>query len=207
MAPGTDGQLLRAARSGDAQAFEALVHRHQSALLRHARALVGESGGYEDVVQEVFLRLAQKPPVLPPEAEGDAERERAHLSSWLHRVTRNCCMDTMRTATRRTAREQRVAATEATDGGLGEVEARDTREAVERGLETLSGDQREVVVLRLLGGRSYKEIAEITGKKVGTVGWLISEGLKSLSKELAPMLAPSSANPEIPTGRLQRELS
>jgi RNA polymerase sigma-70 factor (ECF subfamily) len=190
MAPGTDGQLLQAAQRGDATAFEALVHRHESALLRHARALVGESGGYEDVVQEVFLRLAQKPPELPSEAAGDAERERAYLGSWLHRVTRNCCMDALRSDTRRKVREETVATRdEASDGGLHVVEARDTRKAVERGLEKLPGDQHEVLVLRLLGGRSYREIADITGKKVGTVGWLVSEGLKALARDLSPLLA------------------
>ena len=189
MLPGSDGQLLRLARKGEARAFEALVHRHQSTLLRHARALLGESGGYEDVVQEVFLRLAQKPPEMPSDIEGDPDRERANLLSWLHRVTRNSCMDVMRTSSRRKVREERAATPEAIDGGIGEVEGRDTREAVERSLEKLPQEQHEVVVLRLLGGRSYKEIAEITGKKIGTVGWLVSEGLKALSKELGPLLS------------------
>jgi DNA-directed RNA polymerase specialized sigma24 family protein len=39
-----------------------------------------------------------------------------------------------------------------------------------------------------LGERSYKEIAEITGKKLGTVGWLVSEGLARLSTSLAPLV-------------------
>ena len=41
-----------------------------------------------------------------------------------------------------------------------------------RALAPLAPEQREVLVLRLLGERCYKEIAEITGKKIGTVGWL-----------------------------------
>jgi RNA polymerase sigma-70 factor (ECF subfamily) len=215
MGPGTDGQLLQAASRGDAQAFEALVHRHESALLRHARALVGESGGYEDVVQEVFLRLAQKPPELPSEVAGDAELEKAHLGSWLHRVTRNCCMDVLRSETRRKAREDTVATGDprpsASHDGMSVVDARDTRTAVERGLERLPKDQHEVLVLRLLGHRSYREIADITGKKVGTVGWLVSEGLKALSRELAPLLALSdSASPSASASqapRLRGELS
>ena len=99
-------------------------------------------------------------------------------------------MDALRSDTRRKVREETVATCDATtDGGMAAVEARDTRAAVERSLEKLPGDQNEVLVLRLLGGRSYREIAEITGKKVGTVGWLVSEGLKVLSRELSPLLA------------------
>ena len=183
----SDGQLLADWSGGETRAFELLVRRHEQALLRHARALLGDWRGGEDVVQEVFLRLARKTPTVPASARGDAAAERAVLSSWLHTVTRNLCMDAMRSETRRRRREEAVAPPEASPGGIDAVEADDTREAVERGLAKLPTDQREVLVLRLLGERSYAEIASITGKKVGTVGWLISVGLKALATELAPL--------------------
>jgi RNA polymerase sigma-70 factor (ECF subfamily) len=94
----------------------------------------------------------------------------------------------MRAEKRRKRREEDVAANEGHTGGLETVESRDTRAAVERELERLPVDQREVLVLRLLGDRSYKEIAEITGKNIGTVGWLISVGLKALGEGLEPLL-------------------
>jgi RNA polymerase sigma-70 factor (ECF subfamily) len=184
----SDGQLLRAFRGGDATAFTELVNLHQAALLRHARALLGPGSLYEDVVQDVFLKLAQSPPEIPSEAEGDERLERVHLLSWLHKVTRNGCMDTMRSEKRRRRREHEVAAGEAHEGGVGAVEEKDTREAVEREIGRLPVDQREVLVLRLLGDRSYKEIAEITGKPIGTVGWLVSLGLKALGEGLSPLL-------------------
>lgn len=180
----SDSALLDAWQSGAAGAFEALVHRYQAALLRHARALLGAGRSAEDVVQETFLRLAQTPPLL--EAEESAAGG-APLASWLHRVTRNLCMDTTRTEARRRRREEAAAAHEAIQGGLTQVEADDTRAAVERSLARLPDDQREVLVLRLLGERSYKEIAAITGKKIGTIGWLVSVGLKALACELAPL--------------------
>ena len=139
-------------------------------------------------MQDVFLKLAQNPPVLPPEAVGDDELERVHLMSWLHKVTRNGCMDSIRSQVRRQRREKESAASEAHHGGMAAVEEHDTRALVERELHKLPADQREVLVLRLLGERSYKEIAEITGKKIGTVGWLVSVGLKTLGEELTPLL-------------------
>jgi RNA polymerase sigma factor (sigma-70 family) len=96
-------------------------------------------------------------------------------------------MDTIRSETRRRSREELAAAPEL-QAASATVEQRDTRAKVERELARLPDDQREVLVLRLMGERSYKEIAEITGKKIGTVGWLVSEGLKRLSKELAPLV-------------------
>jgi len=164
-------------------------------LLKHARSLLGTGGAWEDAVQEAFLRLVERPPELPEAIAGDAARERAHLRAWLHKVTRNICMDAMRAETRRKSREETVATREAVAAPTADVEQRDTVAAVERSLEALPQDQREVLVLRLLGGRSYREIAEITGRKVGTVGWLISGGLKTLGERLEPLLegAPRSS--------------
>jgi RNA polymerase sigma-70 factor (ECF subfamily) len=190
----SDGELLRRHRKGDARAFTELVHRHESCLLQHARALLGVGSGYEDVVQDTFLKLAQVPPSIPSEAEGDERLERAHLMSWLHKVTRNGCMDAMRSETRRRRREHEAAVVEGTDGELSSIEEHDTRAVVKREIEKLPADQREVLVLRLIGDRSYKEIAEITGRKIGTVGWLVSVGLKALGEKLEPLLAMSEAN-------------
>lgn len=188
MSSDSDGQLLRRWKTGDQTAFGMLVQRHQSALLRHARAILGAGSPYEDVVQDVFLKLAESPPDLPADVLGDPERERVQLLSWLHKVTRNACMDTIRTETRRKHREHQVAEGEAAEGGHATVEERDTRALVEQELSKLPVDQREVVSLRLMGERSYKEIAEITGKNIGTVGWLISVGLKALGEGLEPLL-------------------
>ena len=183
----SDGRLLAEWSRGDSSAFEALVARHERALLRHSRALLGDWRSGEDVVQEVFLRLAQRPPTLDADVQGDPRRESAALASWLHQVLRNLCMDTKRSEMRRKRREEEAAEREAISGGTDSVDAADTRLAVERGLLTLPTDQREVLVLRLFDEKSYSEIAAITGRKIGTVGWLISVGMKALAAELAPL--------------------
>lgn len=183
----SDGRLLAEWSRGSAGAFEALVARHERALLRHARALLGFSCSGEDVVQEVFLRLAQRPPALDADVQGDPRAESAVLASWLHQVLRNLCMDTQRSDKRRRRREEEASEREATSGGMDSVDAADTKAAVERGLLRLPVDQREVLVLRLFDEKSYAEIAAITGRKVGTVGWLISVGMKALADELAPL--------------------
>jgi RNA polymerase sigma-70 factor (ECF subfamily) len=183
----SDGRLLAAWSRGEASAFEALVARHERALLRHARALLGDWRSGEDVVQEVFLRLAQRPPTLDADVQGDPRAESAVLTAWLHQVLRNLCMDTKRGEMRRKRREEQAASSEVSAGGVEAVEAADTRAAVERGLLRLPVDQREVLVLRLFDDKSYAEIAAITGRKVGTVGWLISVGMKALAAELAPL--------------------
>jgi RNA polymerase sigma-70 factor (ECF subfamily) len=206
-----DGQLLRRHRKGDAGAFAELVKRHEGCLLQHARAVLGAGGPYEDAVQDALLKLAQQPPDIPPEATGDDRLERAHLLAWLHKVTRNNCMDVMRSEARRNRRERETARHEGTDGEMARVEEGDTRAIVKREIEKLPPDQREVLVLRLLGDRSYKEIADITGKKIGTVGWLVSIGLQALGDRLEPLLALSETNARsarsAASSRMQGEMS
>ena len=199
MDPRSDGDLLAAWGAGHGEAFEALVSRYQARLLRHARSFLGDGKAYEDVVQETFLRLAQEPPVLE---RGDRRAEEAQLAAWLFKVTRNCCMDAQRSEQRRRRREETMARDEAVAGGHGRVEGDDTRAAVERSLQRLPDDQREVLALRLFGERSYKEIADLTGKKIGTVGWLISVGLKALAGELEPLLEPRLAPRPTPAGEV-----
>jgi RNA polymerase sigma-70 factor (ECF subfamily) len=184
----SDGALLRALAQRQGDALAELVRRYEDVLLKHARALLGSGGPFEDAVQDTFLRLFERPPQL---SGAGPEAESAQLRSWLHTVLRNCCMDTLRSDERRRQREHAAAGHEPAPrsraGGAEQVEQDDTRAAVERELARLPLDQREVLVLRLVGERSYREIAEITGRKVGTVGWLISEGLKPLSEKLAPL--------------------
>ena len=188
----SDYELLAAFRGGQTRAFELLVDRHQASCLRHAAFLLGGRAEVEDTVQEVFMKLVQRPPDLP--AGLDPERQSRALAAWLHKVTRNACMDALRSETRRVRREQTAAAPEGIRGGQEGVEAEDTRAAVERSLGKLPADQREVLLLRLFGDRSYREIAEATGKKAGTVGWLISTGLRALSVELEPLLGRATSS-------------
>ena len=180
----SDAELLVAWQGGDPGAFAEMVQRYQGPLLRHARGVLGPGSAAEDVVQDVFLQLAGAREV-PPRDQPPGDRP---LSAWLHTVTRNVCMDVIRSEKRRKRRERQVAEPETTAGGLHAVEAQDTKALVEQEIAKLPLGQREVLVLRLLAERSYREIAEITGKKIGTVGWLISEGLKSLSGSLTPLL-------------------
>ena len=56
-------------------------------------------------------------------------------------------------------------------------------------MEHLARPEREVLVLSLLGGRSFREIAAITGREPAAVVRLASRGLAALADELGPLLA------------------
>ena len=104
-------------------------------------------------------------------------------------------MDMLKTESRRKTRERAAAAPETAPSSPPEVEVEDTRGFVRAAIAALPSDQREVLALRLFEEKSYREIAEVTGKKVGTIGWLISEGLQALSGRLAPVLGETRTVP------------
>lgn len=191
MDPIAVGQLLRTFERGDIRAFEALVARFESPLLRYARAIVADGSLAEDLVQETFLRLARRPPILPPDVQGDPSKEEAVLAAWLHKVTRNGAIEMLRKEKRREGRERATALVDESADHVDAVANRDTATLIESAIENLPGEQREALVLRLLSNRSYREIADIMGKPIGTIGWLISEGLTTLSERLA-RLAPQA---------------
>ena len=191
----SDGALLRAWRGGDSGAFTELVRRYEAGLLRHAKALLGGNGAHEDVVQDSLLKLARGGVEIPAEVAGDPEAERRTLSAWLHKVVRNGSMDVVKIESRRRAREREAAAPEVAPSRTPEVEVEDTKGFVQTAIAALPVDQREVLALRLFEEKSYREIADVTGKKVGTIGWLISEGLQALAGRLGPVLGEVSPVP------------
>lgn len=81
----SDEALLERIAGGDAPAFSELARRHGSRVLALARHMLGSAADAQDVVQDVFIRLWQQ--------AGRWESRGAKLSTWLHRVTVNLCLD------------------------------------------------------------------------------------------------------------------
>ncbi|HXV28996.1 MAG TPA: RNA polymerase sigma factor [Sinorhizobium sp.] len=83
-----DAQLLRAVADGDRAAFNRLSRRHLDRAFGVALRMTGNRADAEDVVQEVFLRLWQRPEAWRP--------GQAQFSTWLYRVVVNRCLDLKR---------------------------------------------------------------------------------------------------------------
>ncbi|MFT5086544.1 MAG: RNA polymerase sigma-70 factor (ECF subfamily), partial [Planctomycetota bacterium] len=78
-----DVELVRRARSGDLDAFEWLLGRHQQRVLRVVLSIVKEPMDAEEVAQEVFLTVFEKI---------DKFRGDASFTTWLHRVAVNAAL-------------------------------------------------------------------------------------------------------------------
>lgn len=149
-----------------------IVDTHVDALLLFARQWSRESA--EDVVQEAFLQLVRRVKANdPPE----------NAVAWLYRVVRNELITRHHSRCRSRIREERVAS-ERPDWFEPSVETRlDGMRAAEQ-LETLPGEEREVVVARIWGGLSFEEIGDLTKTSRSTAHRRYLSGIETLRKGL-----------------------
>ena len=164
-APLSDEALVDRARSGDLDAFGALVERHRDVVYRVAARIVGE-GDAEDVAQDAFLRAFHRLSLF---------RGESPFRAWLLRIAQNAALNavTRRRVDPLERPEEEAAgagarkATERTPADALEVSER--RDRLARKLREMQPPHRAVLVLRDIEGLSYEEIAEVMETPVGTV--------------------------------------
>ncbi len=188
--PSTDEALMLRYQRGDRTAFVAIVRRHQGPLYNFALRQLRVPSVAQDVVQEAFLRVVQK--------AQDFKHE-ARFSTWLYSIARNLCIDQMRrSALRKHPSLDQARSRDSSDGPtLGEVTAdaranvereagtNEMRAQIERAVEALPDDQREVFLLREVANLPFKEIAEVTGVPENTVKSRMRYALERLQAALA----------------------
>ena len=152
-----------------ARAFEAFVNESGDALLRMAVLLTSDPHVAEDVYQETLHRLSMR------WSKVDSPR------AFCRRVMHNIVIDRVR-ANQRRPRETELARTfDSGDPRSGDqVAAVELRPALFAALDTLTAQQRAIVVLRYFDDRSENEVAEILGVSSGTVKSTASRALAQL---------------------------
>ncbi len=167
-----DDALMERAKEGDAEAFDAIVRRHQDRLQRFAtRMAFGDAARGADVAVGAFLRLW--------EARG-TYRPQGRLGAWLLRAAYRLVVDEARRA--RTA--QTLAEPVAEPPHL-RIERTALAQAVRDAVGALPEGQRAVLVLSHYEGLSGEAIAEILDVPPGTVASRKSHALKTLRRRLA----------------------
>jgi RNA polymerase sigma factor (sigma-70 family) len=160
--------------------FERALLPHLDAAYNLARWLSGSAEDADDVVQEACLRAL----AFFDGFHGEDGR------SWLLAIVRNTSHDWLRKSRRHAQFAAAVVDLDwAADAGPDPEEEQlrhADREAVQRGLEALPAEYREVVVLRELEGLSYKQIARVIDAPIGTVMSRLARARKRLMTLLAP---------------------
>jgi RNA polymerase sigma-70 factor (ECF subfamily) len=177
-----DLQLIEATTSGDRDAFRSLVEREQTPVFRTCYRILGRVADAEDVTQETF--------VIAYRSIGTYRGE-GTLGAWLGRIA-------TRQALRRLGQRREVLSIDAPGTApvpasgmdpLGQAIAAERAARVRTAVAALGEPYRETVALRFFAELSLAEIAEQTGRPLGTVKTHLHRGLAKLRDSMGREVA------------------
>jgi RNA polymerase sigma-70 factor (ECF subfamily) len=165
--PGADraaeALLVERVRGGDGDAFEELVARYQGPLFGYLLSFVGEREAAQDLLQETFLRAYRSIGELA---------DTGTLRGWLYRIAHNQACSLLRR--RRLLRWLPLSL--GRDALPGPERAALASARVRETLAQIPPDQRAPLLLHLVAGFSYAEIAALLRLSEGAVRMRISRG-------------------------------
>ena len=194
-------QWIEAAKQGDTSAFEELVRLYEKRVFALTLRMCKNPEDAAEAAQEAFLSAWQGLPFF----RGDSS-----FSTWLYRLASNACVDLLRRESR-----HKNAAGPSLDDEATTVEVQDTapqpqtaieqkelRQQIEAGLQSLTPDHRQVLILREMHQLSYDEISGVLELDVGTVKSRINRARKQLRNFL---LKTGNFSGGVPSNRPEKE--
>jgi RNA polymerase sigma-70 factor (ECF subfamily) len=176
----SDSELVLRAKAGDQYAFTAIYERYSAAIYRYIYFRIGEAELAEDLQAEVFLRML--------EGMERYEDRGWPISAWLYRIAHDRTVDMIRR--RRNRQQVPLEAWSGTcDGPDTTVDVRLDHEELNRVLDDLTDEQRQVIRLRFMADMSVQEVAQRLGRTEGSVKALQHRGIQSLARRLSANVA------------------
>jgi RNA polymerase sigma-70 factor (ECF subfamily) len=180
-----DRELVVRCQRQEQNAFNELVVRHQDRVYAAVVRFCGNAEDAFDIVQRAFINAFRK--------IGDFKNDSA-FSTWIYRIAFNQAV-----SFRRENRRPSVSLHSKEDDGLvaepveekppGEaMESEETRAKVQKALELLAEEDRQIIILKDLQGHSYDEIADILQIPKGTVRSRLHRARMDLKEKLKPIL-------------------
>jgi RNA polymerase sigma-70 factor (ECF subfamily) len=190
----SDAELLAAHVDGDPDAFGELFARHRDRLWAVALRTLGNPEDAADALQDALIAAFRR---------AGSFRGEAAVTTWLHRIVVNACLDRVRAAKVRAAdplpddlerhvRDGGLATASPDAGPEDAAEAAERRRLILAALATLPADQRAALVLVDMEGYPVAEVAQMLDCAVGTIKSRCSRGRARLA-ELLGVLRESDA--------------
>ncbi len=175
-----DGRLAQQHLEGDPQAFGALVDRYQTRLLNFINRTIADRERAEDLVQEAFIRVSRHLHRF------DRTKK---FSTWIYTIASNLAKNELRSRSRNPLVLERPLEFEDPTARPDDLFRKShLADNVARCVGQLPGSLRDVFVLRELEGKTYQDIAEITGCNVGTVKSRLNRARSSFAQLIKPLL-------------------
>ena len=181
----TDEQLMAAVAQGGQDGLESLMGRYQNDIFRFCVHYLKDVERAKELTQETFIR------VYTASSRFDPARK---FKPWVLCIARNLCLNEIKRkrtvpmesleayaeTRQRDSKEVLRTAGESPDEA---AMSRERRQLLEKALETLKDEAREIVLLRFFQRKSAREIAEIVGSTEGAVRTKLHRILMSLRTE------------------------
>ncbi len=170
--------LIARAKSGDSAAIGVIFDTYQADVFRYLFYRVGERQTAEDLTAEVFIKMINALPRF-------RLQENRPFRAWLITIARNIAIDHHRRGKKKDhlALDENLPARDEKTETM--VERTLTGQRLEKALLTLTADQREVIILRILAEIPIVQVAQILNKSETAVKALQRRGLQALRKTLA----------------------
>lgn len=187
-----DSALVAAFLNGQKRAFTLLVERYNGRLLNFVHRITGDRERSEDLVQETFIRVYRHLHRF------DQSKK---FSTWVYTIASNLAKNELRNRSRNPlvlfqtikknwdADERPLEWEDNTYRPDDLFRKRHLRQMVEKAVAQLPEHHRTVFVLREMEGKTYEEIAEITGCNLGTVKSRLNRARNSFAVLVEPLLA------------------
>lgn len=186
-----DSAVVQRSLEGDARAFAEIVARYDARLLNFVYRTIGDRERAQDLVQETFVRVYRHLHRF------DQSKK---FSTWIYTIASNLAKNELRNRSRNPLvlfqtikknwdADHRPLEWEDTQYKPDDLfRKRHLREKVEEAVKLLPEHHRIVFVLRELEGKTYEEIAEISGCNLGTVKSRLNRARNNFAALIAPLI-------------------
>ncbi len=177
--PDTDAELLARYIAGDLESFDRLMTAHEGKVFAVCLRILGDRDKALEASQETFIAVLRK---------AGSFQGRSAFTTWLYRIAVNSCYDVLRREGRQPAARLPETYQPADPSALWELEAAETRPAIERALAEMPAEYAAVVVLSDLQDLPLRTVAESLELPLGTVKSRLFRGRKQLAHALQNLL-------------------
>ncbi len=178
----SERELVLRAQSGDAEAFGQIYESLIDPVYRYIYFRVSDDSTAEDLASQVFLKAWEHLPRYHPEA--------SPFLAWIYTIAHNAVIDFYRVRRPATPLEEIEAVSSRDRLPDDECEFRLDSQVLKHALQALTGEQREVIVMRLIDGMGTEEIAARLGKRPGAIRAAQMRGLQALARMLQAEYTP-----------------
>lgn len=171
--------IFKALQADKTEGFSLLVAEYRDMILNIAYSYTGNKDDSEDLTQEVLIKVYDKL---------DSFKGLSKLSTWLYKITINTCHDHVRRKKRMKiiSYDQNNINLKSDDDFDKTTETRETQKLIIESILKLPLKLRDVIILKELEDKSYKDIAGILKCSIGTVESRLFRARQKLKNILAP---------------------